>query len=256
MAEHEGAASLVERVLREARVPPHRRAALRRELLGHFEDAAATRGLAQALRAFGDEAEIAAALRQAYRRESIALYVLKLLLVAGVALAVSAAALALASLRLEDVVSPATGWRLAPGFGSSMIVAAALVTGVLAWREVSSRRFSIRRAAVAALAWALACMALLHLSPDGGAAVLWSVVLLAGGLASLRASTRPSRVLLAVAVFAASIAVLHAVSSVAIGIVPALARGAALVATWLATVGVASRLDPLFIDPFEPTQGN
>lgn len=58
MAERETPAELVERVLREGRVPPHRRAALRRELLDHFEDSAASRPVERAIRAFGDAAEV------------------------------------------------------------------------------------------------------------------------------------------------------------------------------------------------------
>jgi hypothetical protein len=259
VAECETPDELVERVLREGRVPPHRRAALRRELLGHFEDSAAIRPVERVIRAFGDAAEVTTALRALYRRESILLYCLKLVLLVAVGLGAATAILALVSLRPEAQpqcgAAAAGAWRLAPGYGTSLVVAAALVLGVIAWREATGPRFVPLRAAVAALAWGAACAWLLRFSPDGAAAVLWAVALLAGGLAVFRRSLRPPRVLLAVLVFAATITTLHAFSSVPIGLGAAVLRSTALVAAWLVTVAVAAQLDRLCLDPFQSTQG-
>jgi len=255
VAEGETPAELVERVLRDGRVPPHRRAALQRELLDHFEDSAATRPVERAIRAFGDPAEITAALRALYRRESILLYCVKLVLLVAVGLGSATAILALTSVQFKAQCAAATAhtWHLASGVGTSLVVAAALVFGIIAWREAVGPRFGPLRAAVAVLAWTAACMGLLRFSPDGAAAVLWSIALLAGGLIVFRHSLRLSRVLLAVLVFAATITVLHAFSSVPIDFGVAVVCSTALVAAWMVTVAVAARLDRLFLDPFEST---
>ena len=46
-------------------------------------------------------------------------------------------------------IAAAGAWRLAPGYGTSLVVAAALVLGVIAWREATGPRFVPLRAAVA-----------------------------------------------------------------------------------------------------------
>jgi hypothetical protein len=81
-----GVVAFVERIVRESNLRSARaRDALRRELLDHFEDAAAMGASVDAVERFGSPVDIAAGFRRAYRRGRRALYALKVLTSAAAA---------------------------------------------------------------------------------------------------------------------------------------------------------------------------
>jgi hypothetical protein len=104
MPDHDAdVAALIERIVARARVPRRRaRADLRRELWAHFEDAGSTadaRG--DAIRRFGPEEAVVAALRRVYAFEYAMLYVLKVVASIAASLATALAIEWIVNLRIE-----------------------------------------------------------------------------------------------------------------------------------------------------------
>jgi hypothetical protein len=255
MADGRPIETIVDQIVREAHIPGRAaRDDLRRELLTHFEEAAASpERLEEALRRFGNPELLARHFRDIYQWEYVALYLAKLALSVVAAVAAALAVQVLINLRVEIQTE---ALRLAPEFPKAALRSVAVVLGLVTAWEIGRRPFELRRALIALSAYAAICVFVqaffaLGLQMFGSATVL---VLL--GLAASRLQQRPATILRTFAVFAAATYLVHLGLSVPLGPGRALTAGIALVVVWTTTVAILARCDRVFVNLFTTSGGD
>lgn len=251
MRDQDAVAALIERIVARSHIPGcARRDDLRRELWTHFEEAGTSpEATGEAIRRFGDDAPIAGSLRQVYRWDYALWYLAKI--AASIIASIAAALLiqVLVNLRVEV---QAEVWRLAPGFSRAAGMSIAVVLGLITAWEAARPPFNRARVAVAFGGYAAVCLMAQALFTTGIGAFVSAIVLVGiGGLCS-KLESRPSRLLLLFAAFAAALYLNHLVLSVAFGAARALLAGAVLVAVWSSTELILTRVDRAFVSLFEP----
>jgi hypothetical protein len=253
MRDEETVAALIERIVARARIPGRaRRDELRRELWTHFEEAnRSPDGAREAVRRFGADAPVGAALRDVYRWDYALWYLAKI----GASIVASIAA----ALLIQVVVNlrvelRAEAWRLAPGFSRAAGMSVAVVLGLITVWEAARPPFRRARAAVAVGAYAAVCVAVRVLFLTGAGGLITATMLVGIGHLCSRLDRWPPRLLALVGAFAAAFYVNHVRLSVAFGPGRALIAGAILGAVWSSTVVILRRVDRAFAGVFEPAQ--
>jgi hypothetical protein len=255
MAEPDTVTVLIDRIVREARIPGRKaREDVRRELASHFEAAAsAPGGLPAALHRFGSEEMLTRHFHDVYRWDYAALYLAKIAASLVVSVAAALAVQILVNLRLE---LQAEALRLAPEFTRAARLSVAVVLGLVTAWEIGRQPFDGRRASIAVAAYAALCIAVQWLFSGGLQAFGPATFLVGVGYVCSRLDRRPARLLLTFCAFAVIIYFVHLGLSVALGAGRAVAASAALVAVWASTVAILSRLDHAFLNVFTtPEEG-
>jgi hypothetical protein len=249
MPDAETVTDLIDRVVREARIPGRKaREDVRRELASHFEDAACVPGgLPAALHRFGSEEMLTRRFHHVYRWDYLALYLAKVAASVIVSVAAALTVQVLVNLRLA---LQAEALRLAPEFAKGARLSVAVVLGLVAAWEIGRRPFDGRRASIAVAAYAAVCVAVQWLFSAGLQAFGPATFLVGVGYVCARLDRRPARLLLTFCAFAVTIYAVHLAFSVALGPGRAVAASAALVAIWASTVAILSRLDHAFLNVF------
>jgi hypothetical protein len=247
------AAALIERIVACARIPGRaRRDELRRELWTHFEEAKSSPDAArEAVRRFGAEAQVSAALRDVYRWDYAVWYFAKI--AASIVASIAAALLiqVVVNLRVE---LQAEVWRLAPGFSRAAGMSVAVVLGLITGWEAVRPPFRRARAAVAIGAYAAICLAVRVLFLTGAGGLIQATILVGIGHLCSRLDRWPQRLAALVGAFAAALYVNHLLLSVRFGPSRALIAGAILCAVWSSTVVILHHVDRAFARVFDPAQ--
>jgi hypothetical protein len=249
MDEREAVSALIDRIVRDARIPGRgAREELRRELQSHFDDAGNSPG---ALRRFGNQAQVAEGFRRAYRWDYFALYLAKV--------AVSIIASVMAALLIQVLVNlrvevQAEALRLAPGFSKAAVLSVAVVLALVTAWEAVRKPFDIWRASIAIATYGALCLVVQSLFDRGFQAFGPAAVLVAIGYACSRLEWRSPRLALTFGVFAAAIYLIHLSVSVALGPARALATSAILVAVWACTMAILSLVDHAFLSVFSSSE--
>lgn len=250
LCERHAVDALLERLVREARVPGRAaRESLRRELAAHFEDAGGSAdALRQAVARFGGEDAIATHFRRVYRRDYALLYLIK---IAAAVLLSAAAALALQVLVNLRVAIGAEALRLAPGFSKAAIVSLAVVLALATAWEMGRPPFDRRRASIAIGTYVAIGLIVQALVPTGWQAFAPATALVIVGYACSRLGRAPARLLLTFCGFAALMFAGHASANVEFSARHTLLASAALLAIWTSTVTILSRCDDAFLNVFD-----
>jgi hypothetical protein len=237
--------AFIERIISDSRIPRRRqRDEVRRELRAHFEDAGdSAEALADAVRRFGDLSLVTDSWQRTYRVEYLLCYVAK---IAASIVASIAAALLIEVLVNVRVEVAAEVWRLAPGFSHAAALAVAVVLAVVAVREAIRTPVNWRRALLIVVGYAAVASGTSLLLTHSIGVVLTATVLATLGYASTRIAGRTPRLLLTFAAFAVAEYTLHWLLRVNFGAARALAASAVLVAVWVSTVAIMTRIDRRF----------
>jgi hypothetical protein len=239
--------AVIERLVREARIPDRAaREELRRELIAHFEDAAA-HDRQQAVARFGDDAIVAAQFQRVYRWDYARLYAIKIAAAVFLSAAVALFFQVLVNLR---VAFGAEALRLAPGFAKAALVSVAVVLALAALWEISRPPFDRRRLALAiGLYIAVAALGQLLLA-TAWQAFLPATMLVGVGYVCARLERAPARLLRLFCAFAALMYAAHLSVRVDFTALQAVLASAALLAVWISTVTILSRCDEAFLSVF------
>ena len=251
MRDQDDLAALIDRVVAGAGIPGRAaREALRRELWTHFEDAAASSDeLRDAIRRFGADAPVAGMLRQVYRRERAAWQVARIAASVVACFGLSLAIELLANLRIQP---RSESWQLAPGFWRAAGMSAAVVFGLIVVWEAARPPLNRFRAAAAAFVYAAGCVLAWMLSAAGLGALCVAAVLVGIAYRCARVERWPSRHLIVVTAFAATLYLEHRLLGVAFGPARALMAGAVLGAICSSTIAILHRVDRAFDGRFDP----
>ena len=141
MDEH-GLSELIDRIVRDARIPSAReRVELRRELESHFADAGTSPdGLRAAVERFGNPQLVSGALARAHRHNRILLHAARLLVASMSAVLVAVAIQLIMNLRLDAQ----SNVGLAPTFVTSAVFSTMLVGALVAAWELDIEAFCAR----------------------------------------------------------------------------------------------------------------
>jgi hypothetical protein len=249
MREREDVTAFIERIVAGAQIASRaKRDDLRRELWTHFEETGISPdAVAGALRRFGAEAMVTESLRRVYRRDYICLYLAKI--AASIIASLTAALLieVLVNLRVE---ARAEGWRLAPAFSHTAVLAVGVVLALVTAWEVGRQPFSRSRAVAAGGAYAAVCGVVQLVFADRAGAFVTATVLVALGYVCSRIEPRPARLAVTFGAFAATVFGTHLLRSVALRPSRDLLSSAVLVAVWASTPLILSRVDHAFVQLF------
>jgi hypothetical protein len=243
--DQQAVADLIERIVRDARMPGRAsRQQLREELWTHFAAAGSSpEAVRHAMERFGDVELVTTAFRFVYRWPYFVLYLVKIAASVILSMAVALVIQVLVNLRLEF---QAEVWRLAPGFSQAAVVSVGVVLGLAtAWESVR-RPFDPRRAIVAILSYFAICVSVAFLGGRAIGVFGPATLLVVLGYLCSRLGLRPRNLLLTFAVFAVAIYGIHQAVSVAVGPERALVTSAVLIAIWASTVTILSRFDHAF----------
>jgi len=250
MHEPEAVAAFIERIVAGAQIASRaERDNLRRELWTHFDETGTSpEAVDSALRRFGAEVTVTESLRRVYRRDYVFLYLAKI--------AASIVASLIAALLIEVLVNlrvevQAEGWRLAPAFSHTAVLAVGVVLALVSAWEVGRQPFSRSRAAVAVGAYAAVCAVVQLVFAERAGAFVTATVLVALGYVCSKIEPRPARLAVTFGAFAATVFGTHLLLRVALRPSRDLLSSAVLVAVWASTLLILSRIDHAFINVFQ-----
>jgi hypothetical protein len=243
----------IDRIVAGAHIPSRaRREDLRRELRSHFEEAGTSPDtIRNRIERFGAETLVTESLRHVYRWDYFLLYFAKVAASLFVSSAVALSMQILVNLRFE---LGAEVLRLAPGFSNAAGVSVAVVLALVTAWEVGRRPFNRSRAVLAISAYVVVCAVTQMAFAKSAGAFLTGTILVVLSYVCSKLEPRPGRLLLIFAVFAIELYGTHLMISVTFGPGKALLSSAVLVAVWVSTVFILTRLDQVFVNLFENTQ--
>jgi hypothetical protein len=245
MDEQQSVTDLIERIVRDARLPGRAaRQQLREELRSHFAAVGSSpEALREAMHHFGNPEMLTTAFRYVYRWDYAVLYVLKIAASVIVSMAVALVIQVLVNLRLEV---QAEVWRLAPGFSKAAIISVGVVFGLATAWEGVRRPFDSRRATVALLSYAAVWVSVVVLGGSAIGVFGPATLLVSLGYLCSRLGLRPGRLVLTFAAFAAAIYGIHQTVNVSVPPAQALLTSGVLLAVWASTVVILSQFDHAF----------
>jgi hypothetical protein len=222
-----------------------------REHLRDAVEAGVQRGLSieaatrEALRRFGDPAQIGGEFLRVYRWEATAWYLAKIALSVIASVAAALAVQVLINLR---IALQTEALRLAPGFSPAALISVAVVVGLAAAWEIARRPFDGRRAMIAVITYAAICVATQWAFALGWRAFGPATLLVVLGYLCARFEQRPVRLAIVFVAFSVLLYAAHVGMREVFGAGQALIASASLLAVWTATIGILTRFDRAFLD--------